>query len=46
VFAYTPDLLLLGHAVQVADERLLAVAVFTDAEAAGWVAATKALRTC
>lgn len=43
VFAYAPDLQLLGHAMQAADRGLLAVAAWNDEVVSGWVAATKAL---
>ncbi|WIM86137.1 hypothetical protein PT015_14545 [Candidatus Mycobacterium wuenschmannii] len=43
VFAFAPDIQLLGYALQAADGVLLAVAAHADEEIAGWVAATKAL---
>ncbi|WP_025738002.1 hypothetical protein [Mycobacterium genavense] len=43
VFAYAPDLQLLGYAIQAADGQLLAVAAHNDEEISGWVAATNAL---
>lgn len=43
VFAYAPDLQLLGYAMQAADGHLLAVAAHNDEEISGWVAAMKAL---